>query len=738
MELGNLVCSRRTGLVAAELAPDGRAELFFRENGTVTSSFADFPAFMLIADPGDLDGFTGTFSVKRLNGDAVLNHLLEFADSKTYYDAVDFLKSEGKKRKLSPRNAFSDPVNQLLNRGELRLYHGMEFEDVRRLAFDIETLTAPGFEFPNSARAEDEIIIISLADNHGFEITLSQQEFKNEKGLLEAFIRIVTKRDPDILLGHNIFRFDLPYLEARAKRCKVKLELGRNGTPGKKRNSFFAAAERTVNYTRYDFYGRMVVDTYHLAQFYDVIHRSLESLNLKYLAKHFGVAAAGRTYVDGAEISQVWHDDPARLLAYALDDAREAMAIAKILLPSYFFMAQLVPLKLQDCVVRGRATIIDHMLVSAYLKNEESLPLPEASHPFAGALTVSPKTGVFRDVHHVDVRSLYPSIILAESWTPCRDTLGEFTRLLTALRDFRLKAKDAANANPDRRDYFAALQSTFKILINSFYGYLGSAQGSFNDFEMAERITARGREILQSMLDFLAAERCTVLEADTDGVYFQLPSPNDAPGEWLDRIQAILPPGIQIEMDAHYPAMFCYKSKNYALLSADGELEISGAALKSRGLEPFQRDFMEVLLRGLLKGDFTTLIKLYRELRCGISGGTLPVAQVAKTETLKDSIATYLRKIEQGTGRRSAAYALAAADSRDYQAGDQVTYYVTGTKKNVSVVENSKLLSAAPEVADYNRDYYMKKLDELYEKFAEFIPEGVRTEMADSHPGGLF
>ena len=61
----------------------------------------------------------------------------------------------------------------------------------------------------------------------------------------------------------------------------------------------------------------------------------------------------------------------------------------------------------------------------------------------------------------------------------------------------------------------------------------------------------------------------------------------------LAEIAATMPAGIKLEIDGNYPAMFCYKMKNYVLLDDTGEMTIRGSGLKSRGLERFQRRFME-------------------------------------------------------------------------------------------------------------------------------------------------
>src|SRR5437762_1516585 len=80
-----------------------------------------------------------------------------------------------------------------------------------------------------------------------------------------------------------------------------------------------------------------------------------------------------------------------------------------------------------------------------------------------------------------------------------------------------------AKTAPDRR-YFHALQNTFKILINSFYGYLGFAQGNFADFEAAARVTQIGRDLLKQMIEWLKAQGAQVIEVDTDGIYFVPPA----------------------------------------------------------------------------------------------------------------------------------------------------------------------------------------------------------------------
>jgi DNA polymerase elongation subunit (family B) len=266
--------------------------------------------------------------------------------------------------------------------------------------------------------------------------------------------------------------------------------------------------------------------------------------------------------------------------------------LSAILTPAYFYRARVLPLGYQDCILRGSGSALDALFIAEYLRAVHAVPLPEELRRYAGALSGAERHGVFSHVCHCDVRSLYPSLLLMFQEKPVRDELGIFLKLLGNLRTFRLAAKDKMRQLPPgvERDQTEALQSSFKVLINSFYGYLGFAQGCFNDYALAEKVTAAGRELLCKLTARLSELGAVVIEMDTDGIYFQFP--DGAGADFASQVTAVLPDGIDLEFDACYPAMFSYKAKNYALLNSDCSVELTGAALKSRALEPFQRKFI--------------------------------------------------------------------------------------------------------------------------------------------------
>lgn len=721
----------KSRIVAVEPDEKGEcAEIFRRlSDGSVATELVGWHPMLLVAGENIADSLPGVVERRSLSGAGSLNCQLFFESLKAYKDAqaeIKRLTGYNASSPLAPYRVFSDLQFQILAAREMRLFDGMEFGDLRRMQLDIETRTSVPGEFCNAMRAGDEVLLISLKDSTGWEVCLSLAG-RNEGELLREMVEVIQQRDPDVIEGHNIFNFDLDYLEKRCKRHKVPFAIGRRQRGGdfalaKGRPSQFSAGDRMVKYRRYDVYGRHVVDTYFLTMLYDVSKRDMESHGLKATAKYFGVASEARTYVEGAKITDVYDNDPDTLMAYCLDDVRETDAISRIMSPSWFYQTRQVPVSYQNCVVRGNASRVDLMMCAEYLAAGASLPTPMAARAYAGALAGAERTGLFHKVWHIDVRSLYPSVILANELQPRSDHLGKFLLLLAKLRDFRLQAKDAMRQaeTPERKEYFQALQASFKILINSFYGYLGFGQATFNDFDMAEIVTEKGRAILSSMREFLESNGAQVIEMDTDGLYFAPPAGFEDTQEMRRRVQEILPEGIEVELDATYAAMLSYKAKNYALLDERGKVHLTGAALRSRGMEPYLRRFISEYMEIVLNGRSGELDGLYERYCSDVENHRLPLKDLCKRENLSTDPDTYAAKVKSGAAKRSAPYELALAAGNDrFKTGNSVFYYVTGNKKSVSVVDNSRLLdeTAQDSVRDENIPYYLDKLKQLFDKF---------------------
>jgi DNA polymerase elongation subunit (family B) len=275
-----------------------------------------------------------------------------------------------------------------------------------------------------------------------------------------------------------------------------------------------------------------------------------------------------------------------------------------------------------------------------------------------------------------------------------------------------------AERDPARQHHLQALQNTFKILLNSFYGYLGFAQGHFADFDAAARVTQIGRDLLKKMIDWLNARGAQVIEVDTDGIYFVPPETIDI-DDFQKDLAKELPAGIDVEIDEQFDAMLSYKAKNYALLTKDGDVIIKGGALKSRGLEKFQRVFLEEMIKMIMQGKPEAIADLQNDFGQKIRNREWKIDMLMKTDTLQDSLDKYRAKIAGSARNRAAAYELALTSGRNYKPGDQISYYIKATPKKVPAYEAAKLASDFdPQNRDENIDYYIAKLDDLVKKFS--------------------
>ena len=718
------------GIVAAELV--GRfVRLFVRNEEGVFFRDDPFRPFILLEEPTLLSGFAGECTIKALAGNGEYRYLALFDDWRDCMAARDLLaKRSGKMPSARdvPYLYLSDPIHQHLLKTGKTLFKGIDFAGIARLALDIETYCAAGFEFSNPQREEDRIISIAVMDEKGYAEVLSGRDM-TEAAMLERLSEIIREHDPDVIEGHNIFRFDLEYIRVRAERHGVRLSWGRDGSVPRVRRSRFTVAERTIDYPRWDIFGRHIIDTYFLLIIYDISAREMESYGLKAAARHFGLAAPDRVYIEGGEISRRFDTDPASLAQYNLDDVRETLALSRLLSHSCFLQTRMFPYSYQNCLIRGNATRINALFLREYLRRGVSIPKPVGGGAFEGGHTDVLRYGVVGPVVHCDVASLYPSILIAYRLKPARESLGLFLPLLEELREFRLKAKGLARreADPLRREYCQSLQQAFKVLINSFYGYLGSPLHNFSDAALAAEVTRLGRETIMGMIDWLIERGAQPVEVDTDGIYF-IPPPAVATAEeetlLVQELSRSLAGGIEVELDGRYRAMFSYKVKNYALLGYDGEMTVKGSGLRSRGMEKYLRAFIGEIVRLLLAGEGEKVEGVYGAYMQKLRDHGFDVTWLSKSETLGESPAVYREKVRAGKRNPGAAYEIAIRALREFRAGDQISYYICGRGKDVTAYENCRPASEYdPARPDENTVYYMDKLKQLYKKFARFLPE---------------
>src|SRR5262249_14499926 len=162
-----------------------------------------FTPFLLLADDAALAGARGVVALSRLDGPGALCRLARFASWRDAVAARDRCRAApGAMHRL-----FADPAQQYLLLSGCTLFGGLRFSDLKRLALDIEVITTEGFEFPSATRPGDRIVAIALADTTGW-VEVLRGDRMSERELLQRCGQRIRERDPDVVEGHNIFRFD--------------------------------------------------------------------------------------------------------------------------------------------------------------------------------------------------------------------------------------------------------------------------------------------------------------------------------------------------------------------------------------------------------------------------------------------------------------------------------------------------------------------------------------------------
>ena len=729
-------------IVAVHQKDDTTMRVYFREEDRIRHEDAQFFPFFFLEDDRYMDGFTRKHWVKRLDGTSFYQHLCVFEEWGAMWEAVRFVLDNFNRKAVNKVESYHeldalflypDPVAQYLMQSGRTLFKEMAFEELYRLQLDIETYASGPRRFSNASRPGDRIILIALSDNRGWKHLIDGKKL-NEREMLEELLHTIKEKDPDVIEGHNIYNFDLPYILRRSELHDLSLTIGRDGSAPRSFDTRTSFAERSFEYTLVDIAGRHVVDTLILVQSYDTVKRNMESHGLKYAAQYFGFAEPNRTYIKGDKISWHWDHDVKPLMDYALDDVDETRHLSEHLSISSFYLAQMLPFNYSQVVRMGSAGKIESLLVREYLREKHAIPKPSDGAQTTGGYTDVFLTGVAGPILHADVESLYPSIMINKGVSPATDVRNVFGRLLKDLTSMRLNAKRKLKSvkDPDELSRLDAMQSSFKILINSFYGYLGYSRGLFNDFAQADVVTRTGQEMLRQMIASIESAGGTVVEVDTDGIFF-VPPP-DVRGEqeeerFVDQLSRQMPAGITVALSGRYRKILSYKMKNYALLDYENRLQVKGSSLISRSMERFGRDYIRQCIERIFNADIAGLHKLYVDFCNKILNHQLEPRDFGRSESIKDTLADYTRDVESGRRNRSAAYEVAAATARAFKPGDRVTYYITGTDPNPRSFENCKPVEDwDPNFPDENTQFYLKRLDEFSEKFAPFfLPKDFRA-----------
>ncbi len=676
------------------------------------------------------EGTDASINFRELQGIGALRFVVSAADARTLKAAILTGAQERLNRRLTSLRDLGQesilalpPEEQYLVATGRNYFRGLSFDDLHRLQFDLET--------QGLNPAVDRIFMAAVRDPSGTVRVLESRgdSDTDEAALLRELCGVIRDADPDVIENHNLHGFDLPFLNRRAAKLRVPIDLGRIGPPGFRQRAASRGMlpdEEGASRIRLVIPGRELIDTLDAVWRYDFATRELPGHGLKAVARHLGIAAPDRELIRGDLVYPTFLSDPERVRRYAAADVVEVAALARLLGGAAFALARMAPRRYERLADAGAATgVIDPLLVRAYLHSGAALPAHNAGRqdPHTGAALYLFAAGAAERVVKADVASLYPSLMRAFRIGPSRDYLGAMITMVDRLVELRLEAKASARAAPTgsaQRSIHEGTSAAMKLVVNSAYGYLAAGGGltRFADVDAANEVTRRGRETLGLICRELAARGVTLLEADTDGVYFAVPT------GWSDvderrvvsEVASLLPPLVQLEFEGRYRAMLSHEPKNYALLGYDGNLVLKGVAFRSSRAEPFGQAFLKRALMCLLTGDVGGVRDAFVGTVDALRRRDVTTHDVSSRVRLTKSPERYMAIREH---RRESMYeAMLARGRSDWRAGDKVRVYRTGTGWALADADDE-------DARDYDVEHYVRS---LRANFATRMARALTTE----------
>jgi DNA polymerase-2 len=352
----------------------------------------------------------------------------------------------------------------------------------------------------------------------------------DEKTLLQQFVIRVNQIDPDIIVGWNVVNFDFRLLIKRAALHNVELSIGRDNQP-----ILWRDARNEVNLGFVSMPGRVVIDGIDALKTaaYQFDNFSLENVAQTLLGK------GKKTEDVNDRLAQIEHDfkhNKVKLAKYNLQDCQLVIDIFEHtkVLDFLTLRSQLTGLEL-DRVGGSVAAFINLYLPKLHRAGYIAPNRPEdGGLASPGGYVMSSKPGLYKNVLVLDFKSLYPSIMRTFKIDPLGLVEGllspeqaidgyrgaKFSRDKHFLPDIITslwQQRDEAKKNQD-----AARSQAIKILMNSFYGVLGSGGCPFYDTRLASSITMRGHDIMLTTAKWIEQAGYQVIYGDTDSTFVWL------------------------------------------------------------------------------------------------------------------------------------------------------------------------------------------------------------------------
>lgn len=611
--------------------------------------------------------------------------------------------------------------------------------DPRVLAFDIETYNPQG----KGINFEKNPIIMISFYGKDLKKVVTWKKFKtsqkidfvdSEAQLITKFKETILEYGPDMIAGYYSDGFDLPYIEARARKYKIKLDIGLDFSE--------LRINRNVNITKSKIRGISHIDIFRFIS--KIAGRQLDTdlYGLGDVAQE--LIGEKKIDVDLDDLSDAWDKNIGldKFAEYNLHDSYLTFKLTEKMLPNLTEMVKIVGLPPYDVNRMGFSQLIEwYLLKNAPSYNEIA---PESPHDdeirkrrnntFKGAFVYKPIPGLYKNIVVFDYRSLYPSIISSHNISPgtlncscCKNTSklapteakdlkywfctkrkGFVPIMIEDIIKRRMRITEIISKGKKLNPILEARSNSLKLLANAFYGYLGFFAARWYSLECSKATTAYGRYYIHSVIDKAKKAGFNVIYSDTDSVFLTLKGKTKKEAdEFLEEINSKLPGVMELGYENFYPSGIFVSAKigafgakkKYALLLEDGTLKIRGFETVRRNWSSIAKDVQEKVLEIVLKQDDPQRAFDYvKDIIGKLRKHEIPLDKLIIRTKLQKEIDNY-----DSIGPHVAVARRMKAQKMDVFPGMVVKYVIT--KGDEKIRDRAKLPEDVKQ-KDYDYEYY--------------------------------
>ncbi|MBL7051157.1 ribonuclease H-like domain-containing protein [Candidatus Woesearchaeota archaeon] len=608
-------------------------------------------------------------------------------------------------------------------------------KEPRMLGFDIETYN------PDGKAIEPDKYPIIMVSFYGkdYEKVITWKKFKtNEKyiefvdsevELIEKIKEVIEHYKPEALVGYFSDGFDLPYIETRAKKYKIKLDLGLdysnlsiNG-----RDKTDAKIKGIMHLDIFSFIRRVISRTMKTER-YDLSSVSEELLGEK------------KIDVDLERLSDVWDNKPKELEIYCKYNLKDSILVynlAKKVMPNMLELVKIVGMLPYKVARMGFSQLVEsYLLNQSYIFNELIPSRPNHEDikqrrmiTYKGAFVYEPKAGMYENIAILDYRSLYPTIISSHNISPetldctccggkktpdekywfCEKKKGFIPLVVDDLITRRMRIKEMI-AKKDKKDaVLAARSEALKVLANSLYGYYGFFGARWYCMECAKSITAWGRYYIHNVIDKAEKAGFKVIYSDTDSVFLLMGNLNKKDiDKFISQINVELPGLMELEYEGLYTSGIFVSmkgketgaKKKYAMISEDGTLKITGFETVRRNWSLVAKNVQKKILEMILKEkDVEKALKYVKKIIDELRKNKVGIEKVMISTQLKKNVEDYIQ-----IGPHVAVAKRMKGKGIDVGAGSMIRYVIM---KGKGMIRDRARMVEEIGNEKYDSDYYI-------------------------------